>query len=198
MICHEVYRGTESAGRTLKSVATFYEGKEKIVLRKTRKKWSTKIIAALMIMIFAMPTSEMKVQAEEMISTEAVDVPTNVSVTTADYNSAVRPITTMTDCEIVLAFTLNGLEMTFSTSSFKESSVIGVKDIKVQQKMWYGWKTVMTSSGAENYNEDMFMAGLIYPDAVNGKTYRVICTHYANYDVYEEVENDTGAFKFVL
>ncbi len=27
---------------------------------------------------------------------------------TADYNSAVRPITTMTDCEIVLAFTLNG------------------------------------------------------------------------------------------
>ena len=97
MICHEVYRGTESAGRTLKSVAAFYEGKEKIVLRKTRKKWSTKIIAALMIMIFAMPTSEMKVQAEEMISTEAVEVPTNVSVTTADYNSAVRPITTMTD-----------------------------------------------------------------------------------------------------
>ena len=158
MICHEVYRGTESAGRTLKSVAAFYEGKEKIVLRKTRKKWSTKIIAALMIMIFAMPTSEMK----------------------------------------VLAFTLNGLEMTFSTSSFKESSVIGVKDIKVQQKMWYGWKTVMTSDGAENYNEDIFMGELTYPDAVNGKTYRVTCVHYANYDVYEEVENDTGAFKFVL
>ena len=30
-------------------------------------------MAALMIMIFAMPTSEMKVQAEEMISTEAVE-----------------------------------------------------------------------------------------------------------------------------
>ena len=160
--------------------------------------WSTKIIAALMIMIFAMPTSEMKVQAEEVISTEATDMPTTVSVTTADYNSGVRPLTTMTDCEIVLAFTLNGLEMTFSTSSFKVSSVIGVKDIKVQQKMWYGWKTVMTSDGAENYNEDIFMAGLTYPDAVNGKTYRVTCVHYANYDVYEEVENDTGAFKFVL
>jgi len=88
--------------------------------------------------------------------------------------------------------------MTFSTSSFKESSVIGVKDIKVQQKMWYGWKTVMTSDGAENYNEDIFMGELTYPDAVNGKTYRVTCVHYANYDVYEEVENDTGAFKFVL
>ena len=164
MICHEVYRGTERAGSTLKSVAAFYEEKEKIILRK---KWSTKIIAALMIMIFAMPTSEMKVQAEEVISTEATDMPTTVSVTTADYNSGVRPLTTMTDCEIVLAFTLNGLEMTFSTSSFKVSSVIGVKDIKVQQKMWYGWKTVMTSDGAENYNEDIFMAGLTYPDAVN-------------------------------
>ena len=195
MICHEVYRGTERAGSTLKSVAAFYEEKEKIILRK---KWSTKIKAALMIMIFAMPTSEMKVQAEEVISTEATDMPTTVSVTTADYNSGVRPLTTMPDCEIVLAFTLNGLEMTFSTSSFKVSSVIGVKDIKVQQKMWYGWKTVMTSDGAENYNEDIFMAGLTYPDAVNGKTYRVTCVHYANYDVYEEVENDTGAFKFVL
>lgn len=198
MICHEVYRGIESAGSTLKSVAVLYEEKEKIILRKTRKKWSAKIIAALLIMIFAMPTQEMKVQAEERIGNEVTDMPATVSVTTVDYNSEVRPLTTMTDCEIVLAFTLNGLEMTFSTSSFKVSSVIGVKDIKVQQKMWYGWKTVMTSDGAENYNEDIFMAGLTYPDAVVGKTYRVTCVHYANYDVYEEVENDTGAFKFVL
>ena len=56
----------------------------------------------------------------------------------------------------------------------------------------------MTSSGAENQNQDILVCGVTYPDAVNGKTYRVICTHYANYDVYEEVVNDTGAFKFVL
>ena len=40
--------------------------------------------------------------------------------------------------------------------------------------MWYGWKTVLTSDGAENYNEDIFVAGLTYPDAVNGKTYLVV------------------------
>ena len=91
-----------------------------------------------------------------------------------------------------------GLEMDFTTSCVDIASVIGVKDIKVQQKMWYGWKTVLTSPGAENQNEDLFCASLTYPDAVNGKTYRVTCVHYANYDVYEEVENDTGAFKFVL
>ena len=57
---------------------------------------------------------------------------------------------------------------------------------------------VMTSAGGENQNENMFMGELTYPDAVNGKTYRVTCVHYANYDVYEEVESDTGAFKFIL
>ena len=56
----------------------------------------------------------------------------------------------------------------------------------------------MTSNGGENYNQEVFGGDLTYPDAVNGKTHRVICTHYANYDVYEEVENNTGAFKFVL
>ena len=153
--------------------------------RTKKRKWSVRALAAMLIAILAMPTVGLKTHAEEL----------NKEV---EYNSTVQPLTTMVDCEITMAFTLNGLEMTFTTLSVEVSSVIGVKDIKVQQKMWYGWKTVMTSSGAENYNEDMFMAGLIYPDAVNGKTYRVICTHYANYDVYEEVENDTGAFKFVL
>ena len=29
----------------------------------------------------------------------------------------------------------------------------------------------MTSNGGENQNEDIFVGELIYPDAVNGKTY---------------------------
>lgn len=146
-----------------------------------------------MIMIFAFPTTGLRAYAKESEETNESTTITAAST----YDSQVQPLTTMTDCEIVLAFTGNGLEMTFSTSSFKISSVIGVKDIKVQQKMWYGWKTVFTSDGAENYNQDVFLGDLTYPDAVDGKTYRVTCTHYANYDVYEEVKNDTGAFKFV-
>ena len=111
---------------------------------------------------------------------------------------SINPITTMFDCDITMAFRTEGLVMTFSTACLGTASVIGVKDIKVQQKMWYGWKTVFTSEGAEDYNEDIFMGELTYPDAVNGKTYRVTCVHYANYDVYEEVENDTGSFKFII
>lgn len=159
--------------------------------RTKKRKWSVRALAALLITILTIPTVTLKTQAEEL---------TDVNVTNEEvgYSSSVKPLTTMVDCEITMAFTLKGLEMSFTTLSVEVSSVIGVKDIKVQQKMWYGWKTVMTSNGGENQNEDIFVGELIYPDAVNGKTYRVICTHYANYDVYEEVVNDTGAFKFVL
>ena len=89
-----------------------------------------------------------------------------------------------------------GLCMTFTTSCIGAAKVIGVKDIKVQQKMWYGWKTVLTSDGAESYDSAIFAADLKYADAIKDRTYRVICTHYADLDGYEEAVNDTGAFKF--
>ena len=165
-------------------------------LKRTKKrKWSVRALAAMLIAILAMPTYSLRVHAEENELSKVDVVVTNKEI---GYKSTVQPLTTMFDCEIIMAFTMEGLEMTFTTLCVDVASVIGVKDIKVQQKMWYGWKTVFTSSGAENQNEDIFATELTYPDAVNGKTYRVICTHYADYDVYEEVENDTGAFKFVL
>ena len=166
--------------------------------RKRTKKWAVKAVAMLMTLIFAMPMPGLKTHAEEIETNETSNVEVTVSDIGTEYRSyGVQPLTTMFNCEIILAFTGNGLEMTFTTSAAEVSTVIGVKDIKVQQKMWYGWKTVFTSDGAENHNENMFGAGVTYPDAVNGKTYRVTCVHYANYDVYEEVENDTGAFKFI-
>lgn len=163
--------------------------------RTKKRKWSVRALAAMLIAILAMPTYSLRVHAEENELSKVDVVVTNKEI---GDKSTVQPLTTMFDCEIIMAFTMEGLEMTFTTLCVDVASVIGVKDIKVQQKMWYGWKTVFTSSGAENQNEDIFATELTYPDAVNGKTYRVICTHYADYDGYEEVENDTGAFKFVL
>ena len=55
---------------------------------------------------------------------------------------------------------------------------------------------MFTSEGAESYDCSIFGADLVYPDAIKDKTYRVICTHYADYDGYEEAVNDTGAFKY--
>ena len=166
---------------------------------RKRKQKSGKIVALALALIFAFSVPVQEAHAEEAYLNGDTTMKVTVTNMSPEYSiSDVKPITTLFDCEIIMAFTLNGLEMDFTTSCVDIASVIGVKDIKVQQKMWYGWKTVMTSNGAENQNDAVFCTSLTYPDAVNGKTYRVLCTHYANYDVYEEVENDTGAFKFVL
>ena len=100
------------------------------------------------------------------------------------------------DSDVYALYKDEGLCMTFTTSCAGDAKVIGVKDIKVQQKMWYGWKTVLISDGAEDSDAAIFAADLKYPEAIKDKTYRVICTHYADLDGYEEVVNDTGAFKF--
>lgn len=165
---------------------------------RERKQKSGKIVALVLALIFAFSVPAQEAHAEEAYLNEDTTMKVTVTNMSPEYSiSDVRPITTMFDCEIIMAFKMDeGLCMTFTTSCAGTASVIGVKDIKVQQKMWYGWKTVLTSDGAENYNEPIFAAGLKYADAIKDKTYRVICTHYADVDGYEEVVNDTGAFKF--
>lgn len=165
--------------------------KEKKRMRKGRT-----IVAFLLALFFAVSAPAQEVQAEEYNENTTLTVV--VANKTPEYDPyGVQPVTTMFNCQIIMAFKADeGLSMTFTTSSAGESKVIGVKDIKVQQKVWYGWKTVFISDGAESYNCAIFAADLVYPDAIKDKTYRVICTHYADVDGYEESVNDTGAFKF--
>lgn len=165
--------------------------KEKKRMRKGRT-----IVAFLLALFFAVNAPAQEVQAEEYNENTTLTVV--VANKTPEYDPyGVQPVTTMFNCQIIMAFKADeGLSMTFTTSSAGESKVIGVKDIKVQQKVWYGWKTVFISDGAESYNCAIFAADLVYPDAIKDKTYRVICTHYADVDGYEESVNDTGAFKY--
>lgn len=164
---------------------------------KKRMKKGRTIIAFLLAMFFAISAPAQGVRAENY-NNEGSTLMVAVTNKTQEYDLLkVQPITTLFDCEIIMAFRADeGLCMTFTTSCAGSAKVIGVKDIKVQQKMWYGWKTVLTSEGAESYDSAIFGADLVYPDAIKDKTYRVICTHYADYDGYEEAVNDTGAFKF--
>ena len=155
------------------------------------------IIAFLLAMFFAISAPAQEVRAEGY-NNEGSTLTVAVANKTQEYDLLkVQPITTLYDCEIIMAFSADeGLVMTFTTSCVGVAKVIGVKDIKVQQKMWYGWKTVLVSDGAESADRGSFGANLTYSDAIKDKTYRVICTHYADYDGYEESVNDTGAFKF--
>ncbi len=164
--------------------------------KKQRKKGRT-IVAFLLALFFAVSAPTQEVQAEEYnIGNSTIEVVVTNKAQEYDF-LGVQPRTTMFNCQIIMAFSADeGLVMTFTTSCAGLAKVIGVKDIKVQQKMWYGWKTVLVSDGAESVDRASFAADLTYPDAIKDKTYRVICTHYADYDGYEEAENDTGAFKF--
>lgn len=165
--------------------------KEKKRMRKGRT-----IVAFLLALFFAVSAPAQEVRAEEY-NENTIHTVIVASETQEHDPFGVQPVTTLVNCEIIMAFRADeGLSMTFTTSCAGEAKVIGVKDIKVQQKMWYGWKTVMTSDGGEVYNHGLFGADLVYPDAIKDKTYRVICTHYADVDGYEEVVNDTGAFKY--
>ena len=165
--------------------------KEKKRMRKGRT-----IVAFLLALLFAVSAPAQEVRAEEY--NENTTHTFIVASETQEYDSfGVQPVTTLVNCQIIMAFSADeGLVMTFTTSCVGLAKVIGVKDIKVQQKMWYGWKTVLVSDGAESVDRASFAADLTYPDAIKDKTYRVICTHYADYDGYEESVNDTGAFKF--
>lgn len=165
--------------------------KEKKRMRKGRT-----IVAFLLALFFAVSAPAQEVQAEEYNENTTLTVV--VANKTPEYDTyGVQPLTTLFNCQIIMAFRADeGLCMTFTTSSAGPAKVIGVKDIKVQQKVWYGWKTVLVSDGTELYDSSIFAADLTYSDAIKDKTYRVTCTHYADYDGYEEAVNDTGAFKF--
>ena len=162
--------------------------------KKKRMRKGRTIVAFLLALFFAVSAPAQEVQAEEYNENTTLTVV--VANKTPEYDPyGVQPLTTMFNCQIIMAFSADeGLVMTFTTSCVGLAKVIGVKDIKVQQKMWYGWKTVLVSDGAESVDRASFAADLTYP--IKDKTYRVICTHYADYDGYEESVNDTGAFKF--
>jgi len=64
-----------------------------------------------------------------------------------------------------------------TTCSFIATKV-GVREVYVQEKVWYGWKTIAQAADY-NTNSNTFGGQASCTNAVKGKTYRVLCTHYA-------------------
>lgn len=72
----------------------------------------------------------------------------------------------------------NEILIDVSTSTNFAAKKIGVRDVYVQEKVWYGWKTI---AQAADYDEStsLFSAQIHCTNAEKGKTYRILCTHYA-------------------
>ena len=116
-----------------------------------------------------------------------------------DYLQNARAV--LTGCRILVDFSSDGMGITIFTGTTDICPVVGVKDIKVEQKVWYGWKTVATSVGGEFTDTDGMAVGVTFTGAIKDETYRVSCVHYADltYDGvtnYTEGSSNTGSFVF--
>lgn len=155
-------------------------------------------ISTMLATVFVLMAPGVEVQASDGTARE--EEPIHVEVEVRDlpddyFKDTPTARTTLTNCFILYSCSEDGLEVDISTGAARTASVLGVKDIKVEQKVWYGWKTVLTSDGYEVYNRASSGCSFVY-DAEVGETYRISCVHYGTVDEYTEIENDTGSFEF--
>nr|WP_297864356.1 hypothetical protein [uncultured Acetatifactor sp.] len=105
--------------------------------------------------------------------------------------------TMLAECIISVTGENDGMHIGITTGAVGTASVLGVKDVKIWKKTWYGgWDLVATSSGGESYDRSIMGVSIVYPGAVKGATYKITCVHYGNVNGYTEGENDSGAFVY--
>ncbi len=105
--------------------------------------------------------------------------------------------TALTDCTISFSKNSSGLHIEIKTGCGNGmASYLGVKDVKIEKKVWYGWQTIATGSGGQQSNCSIMGISIDYPNVTAGETYRISCVHYGDYDGYHELANNTGAFVY--
>lgn len=126
-----------------------------------------------------------------------VEVMEAVLIEDTDLPGGVMPYTMLADCIITASKCSEGMAIDISTGVVGKASVIGVKDVKVKKKTWYGgWETVAVSDGREAYNRTNMGISLIYKGAEEGATYKITCVHYADVNGYIEHTNDGSEFVY--
>lgn len=98
--------------------------------------------------------------------------------------------------DVLIAFGSDGMNLEFTTMASAVASVIGVKDIRIEKKVWYGWQTVAVCSGFETEDVAIMTGTVLYGNAEKGETYRITSVYYADVDGYEEFEGTTSDFIF--
>ena len=98
----------------------------------------------------------------------------------------------LTDCELWIECASNGVRVTFLSNSTTEADEIGCKDIVLQEKVNGVWRNIDINGGYER-NSSSYGGSAVYTGAVEGRTYRATCTHYAKYgSTTKTLENETG------
>lgn len=174
-------------------------------MTKCKFKKIKKVISLMFSVVFLASAPMLEVSAAEQSTsaTEEVEIMKcqvgEVPEGYFDYLQKARAV--LSDCMISVGFGSDGMEIEIFTGTSDRVPVIGIKDIRVEQKVWYGWKLVAVSTGAETTDADGIGVSLLFEGAIKDETYRVTCVHYADL-VYDDVEeytegsSNTGAFVF--
>lgn len=103
-----------------------------------------------------------------------------------------KTVGSLTDCTITIGSASNGVRVAFTTDSTTEADEIGCKDIVLQEKVNGVWRDIDINGGYER-NSSSYGGSAVYTGAVEGRTYRATCTHYAKYgSTTKTLENETG------
>lgn len=133
----------------------------------------------------------------DMALEDEVEVMEATIIEEPDISAEAVPYTMLVNCIIGVSKCSEGMAIDISTGTVGEASVLGVKDIKVLKKTWYGgWKTVAVSDGGEVYNRTTMGISLVYKGAEEGATYKITCVHYGNVNGYIEGTNDGSEFVY--
>lgn len=147
--------------------------------------------AFILSMIFCLLVGDKTILASE---SEIIEVPQNqieVYTTTEDFVDTMSS-PSLSGCTLEIGAVSNGVNVTFITRATQTADEIGVRNVVLQEKTWYGWKDIPISDHKTN-NTDIYAGGVVYTSAEAGKTYRVYCTHYAKFGSTEDtVYNITG------
>lgn len=172
-------------------------------MKKVAKRRQLILCTVVMVALFLVTGDFTSLAAGEDSVVQGGEEECNVEVLEAiivdgdDHASGVVPYTMLTDCAIGVSGGSDGMHIDISTGSVGTASVLGVKDVKIQKKTWYGgWNTVAVSSGGESYNCANMGINILYRNAEKGATYRILCVHYGDVNGYTEGENNSGEFVY--
>ena len=168
--------------------------------RKVRKVFQKVLYATLVSCVLFAGTDvmSMKVQAAELGAASNVDILESELIDMTGVKPVTNNVrTALVNCTISLSKSSAGLHIEIKTGCGNGmASYLGVKDVKIEQKVWYGWRTIATGSGGQQSNCSIMGISIDYPNVTAGETYRISCVHYGDYDGYHELSNNTGEFVY--
>ena len=180
---------------------SFKNSKEKREMRKLRKV-SKRVLSAFMMttLITGIPNVTTLAAREGMVSdleeSNIVEI-LHATLIEEDRLDEILLYTMLADCIITVSGDSDGMHIDITTGVVGTASILGVKDIKVQKKTWYGgWTTVAVSDGKEVKDRSTMGINLLYRNAEKDATYRITCIHYGDVDGYIEGENNSGEIIF--